>query len=84
MNPSASSTLALSREILSNLLDTYAQHSLLLITHLFTGLDAMDEILVMQAGRIIERGTHRELLRSAGLYARYHAYQQESLPQAGQ
>ena len=84
MNPSASSTQPSAREILSNLLDTYAQHSLLLVTHLFTGLDAMDEILVMEAGRIIERGTHRELLRSAGLYARYHAYQQESSPQAGQ
>jgi thiol reductant ABC exporter CydC subunit len=75
---------ALTQEILSKLLDTYAQHSLLLVTHLFTGLDAMDEILVMESGRILERGTHRELLHSAGLYARYHTYQQESLPQAGQ
>jgi ATP-binding cassette subfamily C protein CydC len=75
---------ALSREILSNIIDTYAHHSLLLVTHLFIGLDAMEEILVMEAGRILERGTHRELLHSAGLYARYHAYQQESLPPAGQ
>jgi len=74
----------LTGSILSNLLHAYAQHSLLLITHLFTGLEAMDEILVLQAGRIRERGTQRDLLRSAGMYARYHAYQQASLRQAAQ
>jgi len=69
----------LSGDILSNLLETYTHHTLLLITHLFTGLDAMDEILVMQAGRICERGTHHDLLGKAGLYARYHEFQEESL-----
>jgi len=39
----------------------------------------MDEILVMQAGRICERGTHHDLLGKAGLYARYHEFQEESL-----
>jgi ATP-binding cassette subfamily C protein CydC len=82
--PFSQLNITLSGLILRNLLDSYAQKSLLLITHLFTGLEAMDEILVMQAGRIIERGKHPDLLRHAGLYARYHAYQRESLPQNGQ
>jgi len=65
--------------LLERLLDAYAQRSLLYITHLFVGLEAMDEILVMQAGRIIERGTHRELIKSGDIYSRYYKYQQESL-----
>ena len=36
--------------------------STLLITHRPVALADMDEVLVMQRGRIIERGTHRELL----------------------
>ena len=36
--------------------------SLVLITHRLTGLESVDEILVMEAGRVVERGTHDELL----------------------
>jgi ATP-binding cassette subfamily C protein CydC len=42
--------------------------SLLWITHRLVGLDYMDEILVMDSGRIIQRGTHAELIVQAGLY----------------
>ena len=35
--------------------------STLLITHRSAALADMDEILVMQRGRIIERGTHKQL-----------------------
>jgi ABC-type multidrug transport system fused ATPase/permease subunit len=45
-------------------------HSLLLITHRLIGLEAMDEILVLDHGRILERGTQAELLANAGLYRR--------------
>ena len=36
-----------------------------------------DQILVMEAGRIIERGSHRDLLGRAGAYAHMWALQQE-------
>ena len=42
--------------------------SVLWITHRLVGLEEMDEILVMDKGRIVERGTHAELLKQAGLY----------------
>ena len=41
----------------------------LLITHRLAGLEAMDEIVVLDAGRVVERGTHAELLRRGGRYA---------------
>ena len=41
----------------------------LLITHRLAGLVAMDEIIVLEAGRVVERGTHDELLRRGGRYA---------------
>ena len=52
-------------------------HTTLVIAHrLSTVMDA-DEILVLEAGRIVERGTHRSLLEADGAYARMWALQQE-------
>jgi ATP-binding cassette subfamily B protein len=49
----------------------------LVIAHrLSTVMDA-DQILVMGAGRIIERGTHRALLELGGTYAQMWALQQQ-------
>ena len=36
-----------------------------------------DQILVMDAGRIVERGSHRELLEKSGAYAQMWALQQQ-------
>jgi ATP-binding cassette subfamily B protein len=36
-----------------------------------------DQILVMDHGRIVERGTHRDLLAADGAYAQMWALQQE-------
>jgi ATP-binding cassette subfamily B protein len=52
-------------------------HTTLVIAHrLSTVMDA-DQILVLEGGRIVERGTHRELLEAGGAYARMWALQQE-------
>jgi ATP-binding cassette subfamily B protein len=47
----------------------------LVIAHRLSTIRAADEVLVLEAGRIIERGTHRELLRRRGHY--YKLYQQQ-------
>jgi ATP-binding cassette subfamily B protein len=54
----------------------------LVIAHrLSTVMDA-DQILVMRAGRIVERGTHRELLDRSGTYAQMWALQQQEAADA--
>jgi ABC-type multidrug transport system fused ATPase/permease subunit len=39
-----------------------------LITHDLDGLDEVDEIVVLDRGRVVQRGTHRELLADGGRY----------------
>ncbi|SEA55089.1 lipid A export permease/ATP-binding protein MsbA [Paraburkholderia sartisoli] len=47
----------------------------LVIAHRLSTIERADRILVMEAGRIVERGSHRELLAHGGLYAHLHRIQ---------
>ena len=45
------------------------------IAHRLSTIAAMDKIVVLEDGHIAEQGTHAELLKSSGLYARFWARQ---------
>jgi thiol reductant ABC exporter CydC subunit len=52
----------------ADLLTATEGRTTLLVTHRLTGLDAVDEIIVLDRGRVADRGTHADLLARAGLY----------------
>ncbi len=54
----------------------------IVIAHRLSTILAADQILIIDAGRIVERGTHAELLRVEGLYARL--YEQQFAASVGQ
>jgi subfamily B ATP-binding cassette protein MsbA len=54
----------------------------LVIAHRLSTIEKADQILVMDHGKIIERGNHRELLSLNGHYARLYRMQFQSHPQA--
>jgi len=56
------------KQILETLFDVMKEKTTLLITHRLVGLENVDEILVMEHGRIVERGTQAELLERGGLF----------------
>lgn len=53
------------------------ERTLLFITHRLIGMEKMDMILPMKNGKIIERGTHHELLKKQGMYAKMYHLQNE-------
>lgn len=57
------------REIQEGLEHLMAHHTTIVIAHRLSTLSGMDRILVFKEGKIVEDGTHQELLMSGGHYA---------------
>jgi thiol reductant ABC exporter CydC subunit len=55
--------------IVADLLTIARETGVLLITHRLAGLEEVDEVLVLDRGRVLERGAHAELLALGGRYA---------------
>ncbi len=66
------------REIQASLAEISAGRTTLVIAHRLSTIVEADEILVLDNGRIVERGHHRELLARGRVYAAMWARQQEA------
>jgi len=62
--------------ILTSLRELAEHRTSLVIAHRLSTIVDADDIVVLDQGRIAERGTHRELLRVGGLYAQLWTLQQ--------
>jgi ATP-binding cassette subfamily C protein CydC len=58
------------KQVLETLFRAKKGKAMLLITHRLVGLENVDEILVLDQGRVAERGTQAELLAHNGVFRR--------------
>ncbi len=63
-------------EILRNLRKVIRGRTTIVISHRLSTVKDADRIFVLEGGKIVEQGTHQQLLASGGLYSRIHRKQQ--------
>ena len=70
---------ATEKEIQAELAEVSRGHTTLIVAHRLSTVVDADEILVLDGGRIVERGDHAALLGAGGVYAEMWRRQQESV-----
>ncbi len=65
------------KEIIANLYEYLENKTAIIITHRIFSLFHFDRIIVLDDGKMVEQGTHQQLLALKGYYAELYARQQE-------
>ena len=77
--PTANLDTVTEQQLIETLHNVMKGRSVLWITHRLVGLEAMDEILVLDRGCIHQRGRHAELVKAEGLYRQMWEIQNRAL-----
>ncbi|MDR0670552.1 MAG: ATP-binding cassette domain-containing protein, partial [Treponema sp.] len=70
--PTASLDPIIERDILSSFLEMARDKTALIISHRVGLCRLVDTVVVMNGGRIVETGTHADLIKAGGEYARLY------------
>jgi ATP-binding cassette subfamily B protein len=81
--PTAALDAESEHEVFARFKELKAGRTALLITHRFASVRMADRIVVFEEGRVVERGTHAELLAADGTYARMFKLQAEGYMDVG-
>ena len=63
------------RKLMASIKENYPDHSILIAAHRVSSIADCDEILYMQDGEIIERGTFESLMKANGMFAEIYRLQ---------
>jgi ATP-binding cassette subfamily B protein len=66
---------ATEQQVCINLIDAFRDRTVFFITHRLGSIKNSDVIVMMDAGSVVEQGTHEELMKLKGRY--YYLYQQQ-------
>ncbi len=77
--PTANLDTITERELLASIGELARGHTILMLTHRLVAMESMDDILVMDRGKVVERGAHAQLVKRGGLYRRMLQAQNQML-----
>jgi ATP-binding cassette, subfamily C, bacterial CydC len=75
--PSANLDIYTEAKIFKMILERAHEQTLVLITHRLVNMDQMDQIIVMDRGKIVEQGNHKSLLMKDAFYSKMYRQQLE-------
>ncbi len=77
--PTAHLDAVTEQELIETLHRVLDGKTVLWASHSLTGMQWMDEIVVLEGGRVVERGIHAQLIEKGGLYASMYRIQHDEL-----
>lgn len=66
--PTSSLDVKLEKKVVEELFQAIEDKSCVWVTHRLVNMDKMDEIIVLDKGVVVERGTHEQLIKNKGRY----------------